>query len=67
MSDNEAIIQRAFDIKKQYLAGEITYKQAKVELADYIALYERLSAEKALKYGFKPTRFRLADFLKSNL
>ncbi len=61
----EAIKIRAFEIRDTYLAGEITYKEAKEQLKEYIELYNKKSEEIAKKYNQKPQKLRVGDFLKN--
>lgn len=62
--DKDALKARAIDVRDKWLAGEITYGEAKVQLKEFIDTYNCISEEIASKYGQKPKKFRVGDFLK---
>lgn len=64
---DEKIKQQAFDAKRKFQDGEITYKEAKHLVEPYRDLYNRIAEEKAAKYNMKPSRFRIGDFLKMKI
>lgn len=63
--NEEEIKARAFAVKARYRAGELTYKEAKEQLGDYIDLYNKKAEEIGRKYGVKPKKFRPGEFLRS--
>ena len=63
--DRERTKAEAMAIRAQYLAGDITYGETKARLAGYIQLFNRVSEEIAAKYGQKPQKIRVGEFLRS--
>lgn len=65
--DKEELKARAFEIRARYLAGKITYKEAKQQLKDYAAWYNQMAAELAAKYNQKPHKFSVGEFLRAGM
>ena len=61
----EKLRQDAHYIREEYRAGLINRGQAKERLAEYIEAYEEKTKEIAKKYGQKPKKFNLGEFLRS--
>lgn len=65
MSEFELVKARASETRDKYLAGLITNKEARVELKEYIKLFNKKAEEIASKYAQKPRKLQVAEFLKS--
>lgn len=64
---NEKIKQQAFEARRRFQAGEITYGEAKKLVEPYRNLYNQIAEKKAAKFNMKPSRFRIGDFLKMKI
>lgn len=62
--DLDILREEAREVRIKYQNGLISYKQAEEELQEYIKEFNRVSKEKAKKYGLRPQKFHLMKFLK---
>jgi hypothetical protein len=64
MKGFEEVKEKAMKTRKAFQAGEISYKEAKEQLADFKELYNQKAEEIGAKYNVQPKRFKFSDFLK---
>ena len=62
--DIEDLKNNAYVVRKKYLGGEITYKEAKEQLKEYIQHANIKSAEIARKYNQYPKKIKTNEFLR---
>lgn len=60
----EQIKMEAEQTKMLYLAGEITYDEAKKRLQPYAKLYNETSQRIAEKYGQRASRFSFVSYVR---
>lgn len=61
----EELREHAHYVREQYRAGLISRGEAKEQLSEYIVAFDAKCKEIADKYGQKPKKFNLGEFLRS--
>lgn len=67
MDQAEEIRRRAFEVRRQYRAGLISYEEAAKELEEYRQLFDAKAEELARKYGVPKQKFKASHFLNFRL
>lgn len=58
------LYRKAIETKGLYLTGNITRKEAKLQLKEYEEFFNKKSIELAKKYNQKPVKFSFISFMR---